>query len=67
MANRIELWRWWVRDPLTGKRRRTSYGMTEDEARARHPGAEKVEGTKEVRAVDPTAFGYGGCFGSKRD
>jgi hypothetical protein len=46
---RIELWRWRVRDRLTGKLYVTRYLMTEDEAQVRHREAEKVEWSLEVR------------------
>lgn len=39
---------WWITDER-GRRRRTTYRMTEAEARERHPGAEPVEGSREIR------------------
>ena len=46
----IELWFWELKDEITGKWRRTSWGMTEADARARHGNvARKIEGTLEVR------------------
>ena len=39
-----------MKDEITGKWRRTSWGMTEADARARHGNvARKIEGTLEVR------------------
>jgi hypothetical protein len=49
--DRIELWFWELKDELTGKWRRTSWRMTEADARTRHgDNARKIEGTLEVRA-----------------
>jgi len=57
----IVLWLWEIRDPLTGRWRRTTYRMTEDNAVARHgQEARKVEWSREVRRVDP----MGGTTGS---
>ena len=49
--NRLELWRFRVRDPITGKRYVTRYVTTEQDAKERYPDAERVEGTLEVREV----------------
>lgn len=50
----IALWFWEIRDPLTGRWRRTSYRMTEGDAAERHgQEARKVEWSREVRRVDP--------------
>lgn len=48
----LELWKWRVRDPITGKLRTTRYRCTEEEARQRYPGGvERVPGSLEVREV----------------
>ena len=45
----FRMWLWLVPDEITGKRRRTKYRMTEEEARKRFGNnAEKVEWSKEV-------------------
>ena len=50
----IELWFWELKDELSGKWRRTSWRMTEADARTRHgDNARKIEGTLEVRGGDP--------------
>jgi len=53
----IDLWRWWIADPASGKRYQTSYRMTEADARREYPDAQKVEGSHERRwiADDPAA------------
>ncbi len=48
--NAIELWFWELKEELTGKWRRTTWRMTEEDARIRHgDDARKIEGTPEVR------------------
>ena len=49
MAEPLILYRWWITDDITGKRRRTSYLMTEADAKARHPSAEPDPATREER------------------
>ena len=46
----LHRWRWWLTDEVTGKRRKTSWHMTEQQA-ALYPGAEKVDGTYEPLQV----------------
>ena len=60
----LELYRWTITDPVSGKRRPTRYVMSCDDALALDPTAEPVPGTLEVRAVpdDPTAMGAAGQF-----
>ncbi len=62
MPDPIILRRWRIRDELTGKWRETRYSMTEAEALARHPQAQKIEGSREERR-DPRGDGYPGTGG----
>lgn len=49
MPDELHLWFWMV-PGLDGKRRKTTYRMTEDDARARYgDAAEKIESSLEVR------------------
>lgn len=50
-------YRWWITDPTTGRRRQTRHHMTEDQVRPRHPDAEPVQGSQDVRRLsdDPGA------------
>jgi hypothetical protein len=48
---RIEYWRWRYRDAQLGCIRRTSVGLTEQEA-AEYPQAERIDGTLSVRYID---------------
>lgn len=48
---KLELWRWWVTDPERGVRYATRHRMTEADALALDPTAERVPGTLEVREV----------------
>ena len=50
--NRIELWLFEVTDPLTGKRRRTTYWMTMQEAREHYLDPVPVPDSLEIREVD---------------
>lgn len=50
----VEFWIWWIVDETSGQRRRTSWRMTEAEALEAYPGAQKVEGTCEVRNLPET-------------
>jgi hypothetical protein len=45
----IELWRWIITSETTGKRVKTRHRMTEADALAMDPTAEKVPGSLEVR------------------
>jgi hypothetical protein len=45
---------WWITDERTGKRRKTTWRMTADNALARYPNAEPVEGSEEVRYLPET-------------
>jgi hypothetical protein len=47
----IELWLFTVTDPQTGKRRRTTYRLTIEEARARYLDPEPVPNSLERREV----------------
>ena len=56
MSDYIELWFWEIRDPMTGRWRKTTWRMTESVALARHGAdARKIEGTREERSVDISA------------
>jgi hypothetical protein len=48
------LWRWWLAD-AKGKLKPSRWRMTEEEARARHPGCTKLEGPLQVRQIDVDA------------
>ena len=61
----IELWLLEITDPRTGKRRRTTYRLTIEEARARYVDPEPVPNSLEVREVNrlkseqlPNALSY---------
>ena len=47
---RVEYWRWRYRDPQLGCIRRSTVGLTEEEA-ASYPEAERIEGSLTVREV----------------
>lgn len=49
----VEYWRWWITDEVSGKRRKTRWRMTEQDATA-HPGAERVAGSLEIRNCPET-------------
>lgn len=51
----IDLWRWLITDPATGRRRPTRHVMTEADALATDPGAERVPGSLEQRQVPESA------------
>lgn len=51
---RREFWLWTIRDERTGEPRRTRHRMTEADALASHPGAQKVPGSVEVRLCPET-------------
>ena len=61
----IELWFFTIADPQTGKRRRTHYRLTIEEARARYVDPEPVPNSLEVREVSDRAQGYGQVLGAK--
>lgn len=48
---RLELWRWWVTDHERGVRYATRHVMSEADALALDPTAERVPGTMETREV----------------
>ena len=60
----IELWLFTVTDPLTGKRRRTTYRMTMEEARVRYLDPEPVPSSLERREVNEQAVGHGQVLGA---
>ena len=50
MADEIRLWFWTITNQVTGRRRQTSWRLTEDDARERHGvDAVKVESSLELR------------------
>ena len=59
-----ELWLFTVTDPLTGKRRRTNYRLTLQEARERYVDPEPVQGSLERREVNERAIGHGQTLGA---
>ena len=67
MSTTIKLWFWEIRDPVSGRWRKTTYRMTDGDARERF-GAEarKIEGTQEVRCIDLTSNSTGSFLRSVR-
>lgn len=64
MPKTIELWRWMVTDPATGRRYTTRHRMQKRDALDMDPAAVRVEGTLEERQVpdDPmTALSASGA------
>jgi hypothetical protein len=59
----IELWLFTVTDPLTGKRRRTSYRLTVEEAHQRYADPEPVPGSLERREVTDQPIAHGQTLG----
>jgi hypothetical protein len=60
----IELWLFTVTDPLTGKRRQTTYRLTLEEARERYVDHDPVPGSLEGREVgDGRPVGHGQLIG----
>jgi hypothetical protein len=55
----IDLWLFAVTDPLTGKRRRTTYRLTIEAAGARYIDPEPIEWSREVRTA---ARGHGHAY-----
>jgi hypothetical protein len=53
-----------VTDPLTRKRRRTTYRLTIEEARERYEDPEPVPGSLELREVNEDARGHGAVLGA---
>ncbi len=47
----IELWRWRLTDPASGRTYNTRHVMTEADALALDPRAQRVEHTRELRSV----------------
>ena len=60
----IELWLFTVTDPQTWKRRRTTYRLTIEEARARYADPEPVPNSLELREVSEQR-GHGHVLGAK--
>ncbi len=57
----VEYWRWRYRDAQLGCIRRTTVGLTEEEAAA-YPEAERIEGTRCLREVaDDLDVNYDDC------
>ncbi len=57
MSKRTEFWLWWFADDC-GKRRRTPFRMSREEALKRYPDAEPIAGTLEImtqKEVAPSA------------
>ena len=53
MRKPTEFHRWFITDE-TGRRRKTTYRMTREDALQRFPGAEPVPGTVEIRNLPDT-------------
>lgn len=50
----IDLWRWRITDPASGHRYTTRHRMTDADALALDPAAQRVEGSLEQRLVPET-------------
>ena len=59
----IEFWLFVVTNPRTGKRRRTTYRLTMDEARVPYVDPEPVPGSPEQREVNEQAIGHDQTLG----
>ena len=57
----VEYWRWRYRDPQLGCIRRTTVGLTEEEAAA-YPEAERIDGTRCLREIDDDRGVNGDAF-----
>lgn len=55
MEKPVEVWKWWIRDERTGKRRLTRWHMTETDARARYTDPEPDPSSREERRSQGTA------------
>ena len=62
----VTLYRFRIRDPLTGRWRETGHHMIEAEAEARYPERERLDWTREDRHVDPSAPGHGAVLGPRK-
>lgn len=51
----IDLWRWLITDPATGRRRATRYAMSEADALSTDPQAQRVPGSLEHRQAPESA------------
>lgn len=51
MIKKIETWRWRYRDPKSGRTRRAAEAMSEEEAKQKFPGAERIEGSRVLREL----------------
>ena len=60
----VELWLFTVTDPQTGRRRRTTYRLTLEEARERYIDPEPVPWSLERREVNEQARGHGQTLGA---
>jgi hypothetical protein len=49
MDEPLVLWKWWIRDERTGKRRLTTYRLTDADALRQFPGAEREPSSREER------------------
>jgi hypothetical protein len=50
----VEFWAWWITSETSGKRMRSRWKMSAETAAA-YPGAERVEGTMELRPATPSS------------
>jgi hypothetical protein len=57
MEEPLILWRWWITDERTGKRRLTKWHMTEQDALERYPDAEREPSSREERRSSGSAAG----------
>jgi len=62
MSKRTEFWLWWFTDE-SGRRRRTSFRMSREDAVKRYPDAEPIPGTLEIRNLSGTGSNRGNLAG----
>ena len=47
----VKVYQYRVKDPITGRRYRTRYKLTEEEAAVRYPEGERISNTEETRSI----------------
>jgi len=62
MSKRTEFWLWWFTDE-SGRRRRTSFRMSREDALKRYPDAQPIAGTLEMRSLSGTRGTVGSIVG----
>ena len=59
MRSPTEFFRWWITDERTGKRRRTTYKLTREQATRQWTDAEPDLQSREVRYLPPAGERFG--------